>query len=149
MFSIDDLKRLIDNAEDGLPKLEVHQIRYRIERLKEAGMIDTTKGPYQKVLLNDSEKETLLRLINLEKTYKTVSNALAELRSELIRQGKQYEAMSRDDLLQEVYSLLEIIRKQNLEVEQLKTKIAKLRESRKPVERFSFLQKLRTLFSRS
>jgi hypothetical protein len=146
MFSIEDLKQLIDRAGNGLPKLEVYQIRYRIEQLKEAGLIETTKGPYQKVLLNDSEKETLLRLIELEREYKTVSSAMAELKSELVRQGKQYEAMSKDDLLREIYSLLEVIRKQNIEIEQLKAKISKLMESRKPVERFSFWQRFRALF---
>lgn len=148
MFSIEDLKQLIDRADDSLPKLEVYQIRYRIEQLKEAGLIETTKGPYQKVLLSDSEKDIFLRLINLEREYKTVSSAIAELKSELVRQGKQYEAMSKDDLLKEIYYLLEIIRKQNVEIEQLKAKISKLLESRKPVERFSFWQRFRALFSR-
>lgn len=148
MFSIEDIKQLIDGADDSLPKLEVYQIRYRIEQLKEAGLIETTKGPYQKVLLSDIEKEIFLRLIKLEREYKTVSSAIAELRSELIRQGKQYEAMSKNDLLKEICSLLEIIRKQNIEIEQLKVKISKLMESRKPVERFSFWQRFRALFSK-
>ncbi|HID19247.1 TPA: hypothetical protein EYP27_06890 [Candidatus Bathyarchaeota archaeon] len=148
MFSIEELKRIIDGSDDRFPKLEVHQIRYRIEQLKGAGLIETTKGPYQKVLLNDSEKETFLRLIELERTCKTVSNAIAELKSELIRQGKRYEAMSREDLIKEIHSLLEIIRRQNVEIEQLKAKVSKLMESRKPVEYLSFWQKLRRFFSR-
>jgi len=149
MFSIEDLKKIIDSADDRLPKLEVHQIRYRIEQLKEAGLIETTKGPYQKVLLNDSEKETFLRLIELERTYKTVSNAIAELKRELIRQGKRYEAMSKEELIKEIYSLLELVREQNAEIERLKAKVSKLMESRKPVEHRSFWQRLWRLFSRS
>ena len=149
MFSIEDLKKLIDGADDRFPRLEIHQIRYRIEQLKEEGLIETTKGPYQKVLLNDSEKEIFFRLIELERTYKTVSNAVAELKRELIRQGKQYEAMSREDLLKEIYSLLEVIREQNAEIERLKAKVSKLMESRKPVEHLSFWQKLRRFFTGS
>lgn len=149
MFSIEDLKKIIDSTDDRLPKLEVHQIRYRIEQLKEAGLIETTKGPYQKVLLNDSEKETFLRLIELERTYKTVSNAIAELKRELIRQGKRYEAMSKEELIKEIYSLLELVREQNAEIERLKAKVSKLMESRKPVEYRSFWQRLWKLFSRS
>jgi hypothetical protein len=128
MITLRDLQ-----AEFG--NLSEYQLRTRIDYLKEYGLIEVSKGDYQRLLLPDDLPDLLRRLARFEEQTQNIRDAVRLLAAEVKGNGAVYQLMSKEELIAIIYE-------KDQEIARLNAKIKELRDRMKPAE-LSLFERLR------
>lgn len=132
----------VDQLAEQFPELTEFQLRKRLKLLVEARLIEERRDSrYNRLLYSPNATEFLRDLAELAAETGNLKKSVQMLVSKAKGQGMAYHLMTKEELI-------EIIQRQNREIEQLHAKLRRLRERFKPVERRGFWQWVRNLFRR-
>lgn len=132
----------IDRIARHFPQLTEFQLRKRLKLLVEANLIEERRADrYNQLLYSHNTIDFLQDLAALLSENGNLKKSVQILVSK-VKGEMAYQLMSKEELI-------EIIQRQNREMDLLKEKIRQLRERFKPVERRGFWQFIKRIFKRS
>lgn len=130
----------IDQLAEHFPELTEFQLRKRLKLLVEADLVEEQRDArYNRLLYSRNATEFLRDLADLLAENGNLRKSVRLLVAKAKGEGMAYHLMSKEELI-------EIIHRQNREIEVLQGKIQQLRERFKPVERRGFWQWIRKIF---
>lgn len=133
----------IDEIHTEFPHLTEFQLRKRLKYLVEADLIEEDRADqYNQLLYSPAVIEFLEDLEALQQEAGNLKKALQMLVSKLKDDGQAYHLMSKEELV-------DIIHRQNRQIEQLQKKVQHLKAQFKPVERKGVFEWVRQLFRRT